>query len=99
MRGHWRGYEARFDGQHLHAIAVNAVAQSFQKDVERAFGSAVDIIALAATVAGYRGYDRQRAPVLGLEVVSQPGQEGNRGNEIGMQNGCGDLEIRFRSLL
>src|SRR6202453_4032015 len=53
MRGHWCGYEARFDGQHLHAIAVDAVAQSFEKDVERSFGSAVDIIALAATVAGH----------------------------------------------
>ena len=52
-RGHGGVDEAGFDGQHLYAAFVQAIAQALQEDAQGALGGAIDVVGLPATVAGH----------------------------------------------
>ena len=86
VRGHRGGDKAGLDGKHLHPGAIAAVAQAGEEGVERCLRGSVDVVALAAPVAGDGADDRKGTPALGFAIVRQPGQQRDGREKVGDQD-------------
>ncbi len=84
---------AGLDGEDGDAFAVDAVAQAIQEGGEAGFGGAVDVVGFAAAVSGDRREDGDGAGVALDAVVGQPGEERDRGHEVGVEDLGGGVEV------
>ncbi len=75
------------------ALAVDAVAQAGEEGGEAGLRGSVDVVGFAAAVSGYRGDDGEGAGVALDAEVGEPGEERDRGHEVGVEDLGGGVEV------
>ena len=96
---HRRIDETRLDRQHLDPVLEHAVAQPLQEQAHHALGRAIDVIALAATVAGHRGNHRQRPLFLPGKTVGDQRRQRDHRQRIGLDLGQRQVDRKFTGAL
>lgn len=71
VSGHWRIDKSRLDGDHWATHRRKTIAKTLQKDVEHAFGSAIDVVALPTPIPCHRSDHHERTLANTLKMVGE----------------------------